>query len=172
MSITHLLRHAPATADGAARPGPANQSDRTPVWPPAPAHRIVIVIVGGGAGGLELAARLGDTLRRDGMVSITLIDTSLTHVWKPLLHEVAAGTLRPQDGEIDYLQQARLHRFRFHLGTLDAADRVRRKVWLSALTDEVGEEIAPRRWDRRTRWCSRSAASSTTSARLACASMP
>lgn len=80
------------------------------------------------------------------MVLVTLIDASLTHVWKPLLHELAAGTLRPQDGEIDYLQQARLHRFRFHLGTLDTVDRVRRKVWLSALVDEAGEEIAPRRW--------------------------
>lgn len=144
MSITQLLRQAVSPADGTAGPVPASGIDRAQSPPPEPPHRIVIV--GGGAGGLALAARLGDAMRDDRMVSITLVDASLTHVWKPLLHEVAAGTLRPQDGEIDYLQQARLHGFRFRLGTLDTVDRQRRKVWLSALVDEAGEEIAPRRW--------------------------
>ena len=49
-----------------------------------------IVIVGGGAGGLELAARLGRSL---GPRVVTLVDCRPFHVWKPSLHEVAAGTL-------------------------------------------------------------------------------
>ncbi len=44
-------------------------------------HRIIIV--GGGAGGLELATRLGKTLGKRGTASITLVDTNLTHIWKP-----------------------------------------------------------------------------------------
>ncbi len=44
-----------------------------------------VVIVGGGAGGLELATRLGDKLGRKGKAEITLIDRTRTHVWKPLL---------------------------------------------------------------------------------------
>ena len=48
-----------------------------------------VVIVGGGAGGLELATRLGDSLGRKGKAEITLIDRTRTHVWKPLLHEIA-----------------------------------------------------------------------------------
>ena len=54
-------------------------------------HRIVIV--GGGAGGLELATRLGDKLGRSGKAEVTLIDKSRAHLWKPLLHEIAAGSM-------------------------------------------------------------------------------
>src|SRR5690349_12651310 len=54
---------------------------------PAP-HRIVVV--GGGAGGLELVTRLGDTLGKSRKALVTLVDKSRTHLWKPLLHQVAA----------------------------------------------------------------------------------
>ena len=59
-----------------------------------------VVIVGGGAGGLELATRLGDTLGRKGKAEITLIDRTRTHVWKPLLHEIAAGSMNPDKHEL------------------------------------------------------------------------
>ena len=54
-------------------------------------HRIIIV--GGGAGGLELATQLGDKLGRKGKAEITLVDRARTHIWKPLLHEIAAGSM-------------------------------------------------------------------------------
>ena len=41
-------------------------------------HRIVIV--GGGAGGLELATKLGDQLGHRGRASVTLIDKVRSHV--------------------------------------------------------------------------------------------
>jgi NADH:ubiquinone reductase (H+-translocating) len=53
-----------------------------------------IIVVGGGAGGLELATRLGDKLGRRKLADVTLIDKSRSHLWKPLLHQVAAGTAR------------------------------------------------------------------------------
>ena len=52
-----------------------------------------IVIVGGGAGGLELATRLGRKVGKKGKAQITLVDRNRTHLWKPLLYEVAAGSL-------------------------------------------------------------------------------
>jgi NADH dehydrogenase len=52
-------------------------------------HRVIVV--GGGAGGLELATRLGDRIGRS--VDVTLIDRNRTHVWKPKLHEIAAGSM-------------------------------------------------------------------------------
>ena len=56
-----------------------------------------IVIVGGGAGGLELATRLGRKLGRKGKAQIDLIDTNRIHLWKPLLHEIATGALDSRD---------------------------------------------------------------------------
>ena len=55
-----------------------------------------IVIVGGGAGGLELATRLGHRLGKKKKANIILIDRGKTHIWKPLLHEVATGSLNSE----------------------------------------------------------------------------
>lgn len=52
-----------------------------------------IVVVGGGAGGLELATHLGKRLGLKRLALPTLVDGSPTHIWKPLLHEVATGSL-------------------------------------------------------------------------------
>jgi NADH dehydrogenase len=106
-------------------------------------HRIVIV--GGGAGGLELATRLGDTLGRRGRAEITLVDASLTHTWKPLLHEVAAGTLNTNEDELSYLAQARAHHFQFRLGNVSGVDRAARTVRTDATRDRSGAEFVPAR---------------------------
>jgi NADH dehydrogenase len=104
-----------------------------------------IVIVGGGAGGLELATRLGDTLGRQRRARITLIDRSRTHLWKPLLHEVAAGSMDMDHHALDYLAQARWHHFQFQLGSMEALDRARRVVAVAPTLDEEGSELIPRR---------------------------
>lgn len=114
-----------------------------PSNPNAGRHRLVIV--GGGAGGLQLAARLGRRLGPDAPIELTLIDAALTHVWKPQLHELAAGTLGGPDQETDYLQQAQRHGFRFHLGRLERMDRSARQLWLAPLLDDDGHTVAPRR---------------------------
>jgi NADH dehydrogenase len=105
-----------------------------------------IVIVGGGAGGLELATRLGDSLGRDKRARTTLIDCARTHLWKPLLHEVAAGSLDLYEHDLDYLAQARWHHFDFQLGRVDGLDRARRVVRIAPTYDEdKNEELIPRR---------------------------
>ncbi len=104
-----------------------------------------IVIVGGGAGGLELATRLGDRLGRKKLAAITLIDQARTHLWKPLLHEVAAGSLNSHDDELEYLAQAKWHHFRFRLGRMEGINRERREVYVAPTHDEEGAEIVPRR---------------------------
>ena len=107
-------------------------------------HRIVIV--GGGAGGLELATRLGDRLARKGRARVTLIDCARTHLWKPLLHEVAAGSMDLYEHDLDYLAQARWHHFSFQLGRMDGLDRARRVVKIAPTYDEqTDEELIPRR---------------------------
>lgn len=104
-----------------------------------------VVIVGGGAGGLELATRLGDSLGRKGKAHITLIDRNRTHVWKPLLHEIAAGSMNPDKHELEYLAQAHWHHFYFRLGNMDGIDRVKKEVYVAPYHDEDGVEVIPRR---------------------------
>ena len=104
-----------------------------------------VVIVGGGAGGLELATKLGESLGRKGKAIITLIDKSKTHVWKPLLHEIAAGSMDPDKHELNYLAQAHWHHFKFRLGSMDNLDRAKREISISPYFDEDGIEVIPRR---------------------------
>jgi len=105
-------------------------------------HRIVIA--GGGAGGLELATKLGARLGRHGKAEITLLDAARTHIWKPLLHEVAAGTLDSHQDELEYLAQAHRYYFRFRLGRVDGIDREERVVSVAPTLSQGGEEIIPR----------------------------
>ncbi|MFQ5995179.1 MAG: NAD(P)/FAD-dependent oxidoreductase [Acidiferrobacterales bacterium] len=110
----------------------------------AVANKHHIVIVGGGAGGLELATQLGDKLRKKN-ADIILVDISPTHVWKPLLHDVAAGTLDPNVDALEYLAQARWHHFRFRLGAMDGLDRRAREIFVAPTYNEQGLETIPRR---------------------------
>ena len=104
-----------------------------------------IVIVGGGAGGLELATKLGRRLGRSGLAEVTLVDAQRTHIWKPLLHEVAAGTLDSHEDELEYLAQANMSGFRFRLGRMIGLDRARREIRVAATLNQQGEEIIPER---------------------------
>jgi NADH:ubiquinone reductase (H+-translocating) len=104
-----------------------------------------IVIVGGGAGGLELATRLGDSMGKRKQAEITLIDATRTHVWKPLLHEIAAGSMNPEKHELEYLAQAHWHHFNFRLGRMDGLNRVKKEVTIAPYYDEDGHEVIARR---------------------------
>lgn len=108
-------------------------------------HNHHIVIVGGGAGGLELATRLGDTLGKNKKADITLIDATRTHVWKPLLHEIAAGSMNPEKHELEYFAQAHWHHFKFRLGRMDGLDRAKQEVTIAPYFDEDGKQVIPRR---------------------------
>lgn len=109
--------------------------------PAAQPHRKLIV--GGGAGGLELATRLGDTLRRKGLAHITLIERARTHFWKPHLHEIAAGNTDLHDHATDYLAQSHWHHFRYRVGEMLGLDRARRQVIVGPVQDEDGRIVTP-----------------------------
>lgn len=104
-----------------------------------------IVVVGGGAGGLELATSLGNKLGRKKRARITLVDAGLTHVWKPLLHEVASGSLDANANEINYRAHARKHHYEFQLGRMCGLDRDARQLVIAAFHDEDGAEVVPER---------------------------
>jgi NADH dehydrogenase len=110
-----------------------------------------IVVVGGGAGGLELATRLGDKLGKDGWfrrrrAAITLIDRSRTHIWKPLLHEIAAGSMEVDRHEVEYQAHAHWHGVKYRYGEMIGLDRAKKLVHLGRTVDEDGREVTPDRW--------------------------
>jgi len=113
--------------------------------PPGDAALHRIVVVGGGAGGLELVTRLGDRLGRRSRAAVTLVECGRTHLWKPLLHGVAAGSLNPGEYEVDYLAQAHWHGFRYRFGEMIGLDRAKREVHLAATFDQEGRQITPPR---------------------------
>ena len=107
------------------------------------AHPHHIVIIGGGAGGLELATRLGDTLGRRAQARITLVDKNRTHIWKPKLHEIASGSMDLGDHEVDYMAQAHWNHFTFRIGELKGLDRANKTIELAPYVDEQGRAVTP-----------------------------
>lgn len=112
---------------------------------PAERHPHRIVIVGGGAGGLELATRLGDTLGRKGRAEVTLIDKTRTHIWKPKLHEIAAGSMDMSSHEVDFLAQSHWHHFIYRVGEMTGLDRERREVRVAPYVDDYGTVVTAER---------------------------
>lgn len=102
-----------------------------------------IIIVGGGAGGLELATQLGERLGKRQTAKIILVDANLTHLWKPRLHEVASGSMNAHDDELNYLAHARRHHFEFVLGSLAGLDRQQQQIHIAALYNTEGDLIRP-----------------------------
>lgn len=97
-----------------------------------------IVIVGGGAAGLELATRLGNTLGKINLVKITLVDQNLSYIWKPLWHEVAAGRIDVSKDKTEYLAHGNEHGFKFRLGSLTGLDRESKTIILDSITTSSG----------------------------------
>ena len=114
-----------------------------PVESEAGPHRVVVI--GGGAAGLQLVTKLGDGVGRRGRAHVTLVDAARTHIWKPLLHEVAAGSLDIGHHAVDYLHHAHKHGFRYRIGRMTGLDRETRTVRLAASYDAEGREVTPER---------------------------
>ena len=104
--------------------------------------RSEIVVVGGGAGGLELACKLG---RKLGPAKVMLVDSRLYHIWKPSLHEVAAGTLDIHQEGLSYQMLAHDNGFTFVYGAMTALDAGARRLQVGAVSTAAGEEVLPAR---------------------------
>lgn len=102
-------------------------------------HRVIIV--GGGAGGLELAAKLG---RKFGPRHVFLVDAGVFHIWKPSLHEVASGTLDIHKEGLSYAMLARDHGFTFVPGEMEGINRDAKTIHIKPVYSD-GEEIFPAR---------------------------
>jgi NADH dehydrogenase len=107
------------------------------------ARKTQIVVVGGGAGGLELVTKLGAKYGRKRH-DIILVERHPTHIWKPLLHEVAAGALDANLDEVGYRSHGHRWGYRFFLGTLEDVDAAVGEIVIAPLLDEDGSELIAR----------------------------
>jgi NADH dehydrogenase len=109
----------------------------------ADGRKTQIVVVGGGAGGLELVTRLGRTLSHHEH-DIILVDRNASHIWKPLLHEVAAGSLDANLDEVGYRGHAFRWGYRYFDGALEDVDRQAQEIVVAPILDEDGREVIGR----------------------------
>src|ERR1700728_2179366 len=117
------------------------------VSPVSRRHRVVVV--GGGAGGVELAIGLAHHANA-ATDEVVLIDKESSHLWKPRLHEVAAGLMNPGEDQVGYLALAQTHGFRFHYGALAGLDSSARTIRLAAVENPPGDDqvvLGPRELD-------------------------
>lgn len=105
-----------------------------------------ILVIGGGAGGLELVTQLGHRYKKNPEISVTLVDTKRSHIWKPLLHEVATGSLDPSTDAVVYHAHAMKHYYDFQLGCFSNMNADKQTVTLSETHDENGEVVLPERY--------------------------
>ncbi|MEZ5824438.1 MAG: NAD(P)/FAD-dependent oxidoreductase [Geminicoccaceae bacterium] len=103
-----------------------------------------IVVVGGGAGGLELVTTLARKMARKGRARVTLVERNRSHIWKPLLHEVAAGSLDSSLDEVGYASHAHRWGYSYYYGDVEDIDRETRELVLAPMVDEDGKEIMGR----------------------------
>ncbi|WP_417760447.1 NAD(P)/FAD-dependent oxidoreductase [Shewanella sp.] len=104
-----------------------------------------IVIVGGGAGGLALASKLGRKLGLSGEAEICLVDKSSVHIWKPKLHEVAVGVIDQSVEGLLYRDHGLKNGYRFLRGELAGCNPQAKSITLSSVLNDDGEELIGQR---------------------------
>ncbi|WAJ29582.1 NAD(P)/FAD-dependent oxidoreductase [Antarcticirhabdus aurantiaca] len=103
-----------------------------------------ILVLGGGSGGLELVSALAP----GGRFDVTLVDQVSSHLWKPRLHEFAAGTVNSSLAEISFYVLGDFRGFRFEQGRVESIDRGARRVRVAPPAPRpAGRQATPRDLD-------------------------
>jgi len=95
--------------------------------------KVNIVVVGGGVAGMEIATQLGNTLGRSEQYTITLIDKDSSHIWKPILHKIAAGTNDLSQQQVSFVAHASQHHFTYSPGEMSGIDRKNKLIFLEPI---------------------------------------
>lgn len=122
-----------------------NEVQAAPFPDTARGKRHRLVIVGGGIAGLSLATKFGKAFRRSERAEVVLIDKNTAHVWKPMLHTFAAGTVHPYQQKISFLAHASRNGFRYVPGTLSGIESAEQTIRLAPINSPNGDVILEER---------------------------
>ena len=106
-----------------------------------------IIIAGGGIAGLEIATLLARHWRkqRRNAPAVMLLDSDSAHVWKPMLHTIAAGTSDISQQQTPYIAQARDAGFTYQPAELCGLDRAAKEVLVAPFYAADGRLLVPAR---------------------------
>lgn len=105
-----------------------------------------VVIVGGGIAGLEIATIFGRRCKKKKeQLQVTLVDRDVAHIWKPMLHTIAAGTHTTSQQQVAYILQAYDSGFVYHQGDLIGLDRTEKAITVAELKAHDGRIMIPER---------------------------
>jgi NADH dehydrogenase len=104
-----------------------------------------IVVVGGGVAGLEIATQLGRRAVRDERYQVTLLDADTAHIWKPMLHTIAAGTRDVYQQQVAFTAQARHAGFIYQPGAMCGLSRRLQEVVVAPLRTPDGRVLLQER---------------------------
>ena len=90
------------------------------------------VVVGGGAAGLEMVTRLASSFSSKSGHTVTLVEPSSHHLWKPRLHEIAAGTFDNELDSVAFRLHAACHGYQYVQARMSGLDRANKTITVSA----------------------------------------
>ena len=98
-----------------------------------------IVIVGGGAAGIELSTLLKKTIRKED--EVILIEPETHHFWKPRLHEIAAGTFDSDLDTVCYFTHGAKHGYQHYQASMTDINRDNKTISVCGAMDDIHYEV-------------------------------
>ncbi|WP_411064612.1 NAD(P)/FAD-dependent oxidoreductase [Vibrio rotiferianus] len=90
------------------------------------------VVVGGGAAGLEMVTRLASSFAGKSDHTVTLVEPSSHHLWKPRLHEIAAGTFDNELDSVAFRLHAACHGYHYVQARMSGLNRAEKTITVSS----------------------------------------
>ena len=103
-----------------------------------------LLIIGGGVAGIEIASSIARQ-NNPKKLHVTLIDRDSAHVWKPMLHTIAAGTRDISQQQTTFIAHASQAGFNYQPGELQGIDATTQEVLLAPMHAKDGRLLIPAR---------------------------
>ncbi|BDM66208.1 NADH dehydrogenase [Shewanella sp. NFH-SH190041] len=101
-----------------------------------------IVVVGGGAAGLELTTLLAAQFKKTGHHQVILVEPESHHYWKPRFHEVAAGSFDSELDAICYFSHSAKQGYQHLQARMTGLNRTQKQIELHSTLDGTSQLLS------------------------------